>query len=285
MPLISKVYNEIPVPISKEIETYIGDKLLILKPDFTIGGQQTSFSCFHFAIPTSVLPPIEIDGKKVLCQKNRIYAINPGEVVICEEQREVSPYTVIFIDKQLIEEACSQISGKSSVIFANKGLISGSSLVSLVNQVINECKTKQIGYEFSLQCLSLLIAVELLRGFESSISGAASIKVSVGEAYMNRSIEYLRENYNIRFSIHDIAHIANLSPYHFIRVFKSLTGKTPFEYLLDIKIEKSLELLKAKKNTITEISLNCGFSSASHFCTAFKKKVGVSPSDFRRMIF
>lgn len=282
MPIINKVHDEIPIQIPRETEIYPEDKLVVFKPGFTIAGQST-FSCFHFVIPESILPPMEVDRKKISCQGNRIYSINPGEVVTCEKERKVIPYTAIFMDKQLIKDASIQISSKSDVIFANKGPIPNRNLISMLNQFIYECKTKQIGYEFTLQCLSLLIAVELLRALDNTISGAAPMRERTDKPNIERCVEYLRKNYNNRFSIGDVAQIANLSPYHFIRVFKLFTGKTPYEYLLDIKIEKSKEMLKARKNTITEISLNCGFSSTSHFCTPFKKKVGVSPSDFQRM--
>ncbi|MFZ5642647.1 MAG: helix-turn-helix domain-containing protein [Bacillota bacterium] len=76
--------------------------------------------------------------------------------------------------------------------------------------------------------------------------------------------------------------MANLSSYYFIRVFKAQMGKTPYEYLLDIKMEKAREMLKQRNHTITEICYECGFNSISHFTTAFKRKVGVTPTYYRK---
>ena len=81
-----------------------------------------------------------------------------------------------------------------------------------------------------------------------------------------------------------MSHIANLSPYHFIRVFKAETGKTPYEFLLEIKVEKAIELIKARKYTITEIAMMCGFTSSSHFSNVFRKIKGISPTDFIKYI-
>ncbi len=74
-----------------------------------------------------------------------------------------------------------------------------------------------------------------------------------------------------------------MSPYHFIRIFKNETGKTPYEYLVDIKIEKACSLLRRSNLSVTEICFLCGFNSSSHFSTVFKQKIGVSPSMYRQL--
>jgi AraC-like DNA-binding protein len=93
----------------------------------------------------------------------------------------------------------------------------------------------------------------------------------------------LREEYSNSFSLEDVARIANLSPYHFIRTFKSMTGKTPYDYLLDVKIENSKNLLKLKNYTITDICFHCGFNNLEHFSSVFKRKVGIIPSQYRKL--
>lgn len=100
---------------------------------------------------------------------------------------------------------------------------------------------------------------------------------------INASIKFLKENYQNEFSLEDVARVANLSPYHFIRVFKSQTGKTPLEFFLDIKMQKAKELLNDNTKTITEISIILGFSSPSHFARAFNNAVGLSPTAYRKI--
>jgi AraC-like DNA-binding protein len=57
---------------------------------------------------------------------------------------------------------------------------------------------------------------------------------------------------------------------------------SPSEYLLNVKIEKAKKLLKYTDHAITEICYLCGFSSASYFTQAFKRKTGVSPSYYKK---
>lgn len=98
---------------------------------------------------------------------------------------------------------------------------------------------------------------------------------------INRAVEYLCENFNREYHLTDVVRVANLSPYHFTRVFKAQTGKTPGDYLLDIRVEKAREMLRTTDQTITEICFQCGFRNLSHFATVFKKKMSVSSSEYR----
>ena len=72
---------------------------------------------------------------------------------------------------------------------------------------------------------------------------------------------------------------------YFRRVFKKETGKTPLQYLTDIRIIRTKQLLADKKLfSIISIAENCGFSDSLYFSTCFKKHVGCSPSEYRKRI-
>lgn len=82
--------------------------------------------------------------------------------------------------------------------------------------------------------------------------------------------------------IADIARRIGVSHFHFDRAFKQTTGKTPRTYIAERKIERSLDLLRTTNKPLTEIALECGFSSSSHFSVAFKRAFGVGPGEFRQ---
>ncbi len=70
---------------------------------------------------------------------------------------------------------------------------------------------------------------------------------------------------------------ACLSPFHFLRSFKQAFGKTPHQYLLDLRLEKARRLLAAGRMSLVTLALECGFNDPSTFSKAFKKKFGVPP--------
>lgn len=99
----------------------------------------------------------------------------------------------------------------------------------------------------------------------------------------NRVVDYLNTYYNHDFTLDELAAVANFSPYYFIRIFKEETGKTPFEYLMDIRMRKAKELLKLNHLKVIEIADSCCYSSPAYFSTVFKKHVGFSPSGYREI--
>lgn len=80
----------------------------------------------------------------------------------------------------------------------------------------------------------------------------------------------------------ELAGEIGVSRRHFFRAFKQSTGKSPAAYMADLRLKRALDLLRATNRPVTEIALECGFSSSSHFAYAFKRVHGVSPLEYRR---
>lgn len=99
-----------------------------------------------------------------------------------------------------------------------------------------------------------------------------------------RARDLLRESHLDSLTIIDAAHEAQISPYHFIRAFKSAFGQTPHEFRTKIRIERAKELLIVGDHSITDLCMNLGYSSVGSFSTLFTKHTGVSPSTYRRQL-
>lgn len=99
---------------------------------------------------------------------------------------------------------------------------------------------------------------------------------------INRVFQYIDENLDSDLSLNAISEIACFSPFHFHRIFKTITGETLNEFITRRRVEKSASDLIHKSDGVTEISLKYGFNTNSSFTRAFKKFYGVSPSGFRK---
>ncbi len=101
-------------------------------------------------------------------------------------------------------------------------------------------------------------------------------------ARINRAQDYIENHLTEELKLEEIAKIANFSPYHFHRIFSSFTGEPLYQFILRLRLEKAVTLLTGQKvYSITEIALDCGFSSSSTFARAFKERYGVSASQWR----
>ena len=84
--------------------------------------------------------------------------------------------------------------------------------------------------------------------------------------------------------MHELAAIAQLSPYHFARAFKQSFGTPPHRYHMSRRMDRAKAMLEVPTRTVTEVGLMLGFAETSSFTTSFRRSVGVTPSDYRRSV-
>lgn len=80
-----------------------------------------------------------------------------------------------------------------------------------------------------------------------------------------------------------LAETVNLSKYHFVKKYKEITGTTPINHFIQLKIERACHLLDTTNNHVNEIAFSVGYEDAYYFSRIFKKLMGVSPSQYRKM--
>ena len=126
------------------------------------------------------------------------------------------------------------------------------------------------------------IKAEADRGLEAKRQSAVTAESSVPVARIKKAIRYMNENYASRLGLEDIAAASNLSKSEFCRCFKRITRQTAFEYLMDLRIRKSLQLLEGEGLSVTETALNSGFSSSSYYTEIFRRYMGCTPREYMR---
>ena len=95
-------------------------------------------------------------------------------------------------------------------------------------------------------------------------------------------VTYISDNYPEKISLEDIAGAGNVGKTLCAKIFKQFTTKNPGEYLINYRIDKSMDLLKGSNLSITEIAYQTGFNSASHYTKTFREMTGCTPNHFRR---
>ena len=104
------------------------------------------------------------------------------------------------------------------------------------------------------------------------------------EPRVRLATEYIHANLDKELSLHDLSRVSGLSPSHFVRVFKATTSVSPHRYLMRARLEASRDLLARSDSAISTIALASGFSSQSHFTSAFGQYFAMTPAAFRRSV-
>jgi AraC-like DNA-binding protein len=93
---------------------------------------------------------------------------------------------------------------------------------------------------------------------------------------------FIDNNYAEQIDLDNISGEACFSKYHFIRLFKSIYGKTPHQYLIQVRIEKARELLN-QIFSVSDICYKVGFDSVSSFTGLFKRTYSITPSAYQQL--
>lgn len=104
----------------------------------------------------------------------------------------------------------------------------------------------------------------------------------IQEFYIQSTIGFIEEHYMENITIDDMAAALGLSRSYFSKLFKKLTQKSPQDYLIAYRMNKSCELLRSTKMSIGEIAVLVGYSNQFHFSRAFKNFMQQSPNDWRK---
>jgi AraC family transcriptional regulator len=285
--LISRVSRELSVEMPIATSVSYNKDTIIVRPNLIVTNAMNIFSDYHFSIPSVAPPPLRIGRKELSVKPNRVLAINPEESIMIKSSVENLPtreYTALFINKKFLQEISYEIYGKTYVSFANTNYNISNMMRTSFELFAKEFKSSNVGNVLMIESLSAQIAIVLLRELKSNFSNKVHEKKYGGIQHIDRVIEYMEENYNAAINLDDLCLVANQSVYHFIRVFKQETGKTPHEYLIDIRINKAEEMMKRGEHSISEIAQICGFINHSHFSTVFKRKIGESASSYRKKL-
>ena len=98
---------------------------------------------------------------------------------------------------------------------------------------------------------------------------------------INRIVEYLNEQVEATHSLQGLAEVAQISPFHFHRVYRAVTGETPFGTIRRLRIARALVLLRDTDRPVTEIAFDVGYESSQAFSKGFRRLTGDSATAVR----
>ena len=128
-----------------------------------------------------------------------------------------------------------------------------------------------------------LLCMQLVRG-HSSFSSLPEPEITRGlaEWQVKKVTQYMREHLAEEIGLDELAGLLQLSRFYFCTAFRLATGQTPHDWLRAERIARARKLLADPLLSITDIGLSVGYGTPSSFAAAFRKLVGVTPSQYRQ---
>lgn len=170
---------------------------------------------------------------------------------------------------------------RGEIIFAN--LVRGDPAVArLLDDLIDEYDRRDECFELAFKGILLILLATLYRAHRERCLGPrerARRERTVDR--LSAALAHIDANLGSELRLEDLAHLAGVGTFHFCRLFRAATGKTPIEYVNAARIARAETMLLETDKSVTDIAFECGFSDANYFSRLFKRCRGYSPKTAR----
>jgi|SRR5215472_817392 len=210
--------------------------------------------------------------------------LNPAAA--CEIRAADSAWLSLTLAPALVLDFAARthlVAASSTVMFSTIVTGRDDRLSQLANDISDELSLEDPGHEIVIEALLEQTLVHLLRRYcRLQHSSALELsRVGLIDRRIRRAVELMHAQLDQDLSLKELAAASFLSPYHFLRLFKKITGLTPHTYHANLRTNRARALLAESELSITQISAMVGYSSASHFTKAFRQSTGVTPRAYR----
>lgn len=150
-------------------------------------------------------------------------------------------------------------------------------ILSLIEIIVNEFHSNEIGRELSIRAHLLLIFSHALRRHRAAVTHPTEPDALIGEI-----MRYIHQHYADKLSTHQLADVFGFSLSYFCRYFKTATGTTVLEYINAVRLSRSCRLLQQTDLPISTIARQVGFTGVNYFVRQFHEHMDCSPLQFRK---
>jgi len=226
---------------------------------------------------------LTIDGQRVSHGKTNGSRINfcpAGQKYVGWGVRYRIEYLFTFMDPATLLASVGDALPAATTLRPAVGF-NDSALWHLAHALRAECEHDGVTGPLYAETLGLALSMRLLQ-YQSGLGQApARGRGGLAPWRLRRIIDYLGDNIAGSVALSDLAAIAELSPSHMARAFRTETGESPHRYHLRLRIERAKAMLSDSNLPLAEIALACGFPGQSHFTTMFRRATGITPGRFR----
>jgi AraC family transcriptional regulator len=147
--------------------------------------------------------------------------------------------------------------------------------------LLTELKQENLGGRLYIESLANVLAVHLLRQYVAAKPVLPIYEGGLPQRQVLQVLNYINDHLSQDIKLADLAALLDMSQFHFSHLFKQAIGTSPYQYLLQQRVERAKQLLKQSDRSIAEIALECGFNSHSHLSKTFRQSTSMTPKAYR----
>ena len=193
-----------------------------------------------------------------------------------------SQRVVLSVDESYLVRAAHELGRKAHLGFENHWIFEDRQLQLLLSEMRREMEA---GWETGAlygDHLGMSLSIALIHKYGRDVAISPQAKGGISKARLRRVLDYIAANGHLDIKLDDLADVADMSRFHFARLFRLGMGVTPHRYLMDQRLQQAKTLLRLDTRSVSEVAIETGFANAGHFARAFRRYIGVSPTEWKR---
>lgn len=275
--------GDIPEIALELVDSFIGDRMALFVPavgqcPYAITKEHThpAYS-FLLTFDENLIVGNESQNIRSI-EKGTLIAMSPDFKHHEEPADEFSRYYAFFFECDFYNSVLELYGVEPNPHYPFTCSKPASVILPLLREFMEESKTDSAIARDKITAIEKLLLHKVVESFHPVTNEESSVTVH-DRIEVDRAVEYIYSNFAKKLTVDMIASKVCLSPSHLSSLFKEGVGKSVMGFVTDVRLQDARKQLLLKKYTISEIAMNCGFSSPSHFAQSFKNRYGMSPRE------
>ena len=279
---LSTPYEYRPVLPRIRLQNILGYYYRIRTPGYHFSGEQHQFFELTY-VDTGVLHT-EVDGVPYTLGEKELIIYGPGQFHSQHTDNETVSYVTIMFN---MENTSPDLPQDWYNVLINQVFPYNKRIYTIIKALVQESSNGAPYTASLMHCLLTEAIIRLLQGVYTTPSAQPSsvVRQNYQDELFDRILEYVHGKLYEPLTVADICQQFSISRSTLQLLFKSAANQSPKKYISDMKLEKSCQMLRENKYTISEISLKLGYSSIHYFSNAFNQKYHISPSEYAKRIY
>ena len=275
-------YEFRPVLPRIRLQNILGYYYRIRTPGYHFTGEQHQF--FELTYVDTGILCTEVDGVSYKLGEKELMIYGPGQFHSQRTDNQAVSYVTIMFN---MENISPDLPDDWYSVLTNRVFPYNKKIYTLIKALVQESSTGAPYTDSLMHCLLTETIIRLLQGVYStpSVQPSSVVRQNYQDELFEQVLHFVESKIYEPLTVADICQQFSLSRSTLQLLFKNAVNQSPKKYISDMKLERSCQMLRENKYTISEISLKLGYSSIHYFSNAFNQKYHISPSEYAKRIY
>ena len=214
-------------------------------------------------------------------------SLRPGEFHLVTDGGFSSPRwpetfdaVTVSLDSRFVADVAKDGLPADRIEFATQRGVFDRAIARYVEAFCSELESESSNGLLYAETLTVGFALHLLLNYAVADPKIPFPRGKLSPYQLRSVVDFIVSNLDQELSLLRLAEIAHVSPFHFAREFRNTVRLPPHKFVLQQRIQKSINLIKSGKLPLAQIAVESGFYDQSHFTRAFRRVIGMTPAQY-----